>query len=47
MAVLMEKDSGTGNSFLYGNGILQPAQRTITATNQTYKINWMIEALGQ
>jgi hypothetical protein len=47
MGVLMEEDSGTGNSFLFNNGVLEPAQRTIAATNQTFKINWMIEALGQ
>ncbi len=47
MAVLMEKDSGTGNSFLFGNGLLEPAQQTNITTNETQKINWMIEALGQ
>jgi len=44
--ILMEQDSGTGNSFLFSNGILDPAQRTIVATNETYKVNWMIQALG-
>jgi hypothetical protein len=47
MAILMEEDNGTGNSFLYSNGILEPAQRTIVATNETYPVNWMIRALGQ
>ena len=47
MAVLMEKDSGTGNSFFFRDGKLSPAQRTIVETNQTYKINWMIEAIGE
>jgi hypothetical protein len=47
MEILMEKDNGTGNSFLYSNGILEPAQRTIVATNETYPVNWMIRALGQ
>jgi hypothetical protein len=47
MAILMEKDSGTGNSYLFKNGKLEPAERTITATNQTYKVNWMIEAQGE
>lgn len=47
MEVLMEKDSGTGNSFLFGNGILELAEQTNATTNETYGINWMIEALGQ
>jgi hypothetical protein len=46
MEILREQDSGTGKSFYFGNGILEPAERTVAATNQTYKINWMIEALG-
>ncbi len=45
--IVMEQDSGTGNSFLFSNGILEPAERTIVATNETYKVNWMIEAIGQ
>ena len=47
MEILREQDSGIGKSFYFGNGILEPAERTIAATNQTYKINWMIEALGE
>ncbi len=47
MGVAMEEDSGTGNSFLFGNGVLEPAQRTIAATNETVMVNWIIEALGQ
>jgi len=47
MAILMEKDSGTGNSFLFGNGVLELAQQTNVTTNETNGINWMIEALGQ
>jgi hypothetical protein len=47
MEILMEQDNGTGNSFYFGNGILEPAQITVAETNQTSKINWMIEALGQ
>jgi hypothetical protein len=47
MEILREQDSGTGKSFYFGNGILEPAERTIAATNQTYKVNWMIEALGE
>ena len=46
MFVAMEEDSGTGNSFLYGNRDLQPAQ-LITTTNETIGINWIIEALGK
>jgi hypothetical protein len=47
MVVVMEQDNGTGNSFLYSNGILEPAERTIVETNETHKINWMIQALGK
>lgn len=45
MIIAMEEDSGTGNSFLYGNRNLDPAQM-ITPTNETIRINWMIEAIG-
>jgi hypothetical protein len=47
MEILREQDSGIGKSFYFGNGILEPAERTIAATNQTYQINWLIEALGE
>lgn len=47
MVILMEEDNGTGNSFIYGNGEILPAQKVNTTTNQTYAINWMIEAVGQ
>lgn len=46
MGVAMETDSGTGSSFLFSNGALEPAQRT-TAENETIKINWIIEAIGK
>lgn len=46
MIVAMEEENGTGNSFLYGNGNLEPAQLT-TATNETIGINWIIEAVGK
>lgn len=46
MVIAMEEDSGTGNSFLYGNRDLQPAQ-FVTATNETIGINWIIEAIGK
>jgi hypothetical protein len=46
MVVGMEYNNGTGNSFLYGNGILTPAEWT-TEANETIGINWMIEAVGK
>lgn len=46
MFVTMERDSGTGNSFLYRDRSLEPAQ-LITSTNETIDINWMIEAWGR
>lgn len=46
MLVAMEQDGGTGNSFLYSDGSLLPAQLT-TSTNETIGINWMIEAVGK
>lgn len=46
MVVAMEQDSGTSNSFLYGNRSLAPAQLT-TLTNESIGINWMIEAMGK
>ena len=46
MVVGMEYNNGTGNSFLYGNRILTPAEWT-TEANETIGINWMIEAVGK
>ena len=46
MIIAMEEENGTGNSFLYGNGNIEPAQLT-TATNETIGINWIIEAVGK
>jgi hypothetical protein len=43
----MENDEGTGNSFLFSNGQTLPAERTIQETNETIKINWLIEAGGE
>ena len=43
----MENDEGTGNSFLFVNGQTLPAERTIQETNETVKINWLIEAGGE
>jgi hypothetical protein len=46
MGVAMEEIDGTGNSFLYINGLMEPAERTVTETNETIKINWLIDAFG-
>lgn len=43
----MENNNGTGNSFIFVNGQILPAERTIQATNETVKINWLIEADGK
>jgi len=43
----MENINGTGNSFIFINGKILPADRTIQETNETVKINWLIEALGK
>ena len=46
MRVAMEDSEGTGNSFLHVNGMMEPAERTVTETNETIKINWLIDAFG-
>ena len=43
----MENSDGTGNSFIFFNGQILPADRTIQETNETIKINWLIEAAGK
>ena len=43
----METSDGTGNSFIFVNGQIFPADRTIQETNETIKINWLIEAAGE
>jgi len=43
----MENRDGTGNSFIFFNGQILPADRTIQETNETIKINWLIEAAGK
>lgn len=43
----METSDGTGNSFIFVNGQILPADRTIQETNETIKINWLIEAAGE
>jgi len=45
--ILMENNDGTGNSFLFNGGLILPAERTIQETNETIKINWLIEAVGK
>jgi len=42
----VESDSPTGNSFIFINGEIQPAQFT-TKANETVGVNWMIEAVGR
>jgi hypothetical protein len=46
MGIVMESSNGTGNSYFFGNGLMEPAQRTIKATNETIQVNWMIRAKG-
>lgn len=43
----MENNNGTGNSFIFINGQALPADRTIPETNETIKINWLMEAVGK
>jgi hypothetical protein len=43
----MENSDGTGNSFIFFNGQILPADRTTQETNETIKINWLIEAAGK
>jgi hypothetical protein len=45
--IVMENNEGTGNSFLYMGGQILPAESTIQETNETIKINWLIEAVGK
>jgi hypothetical protein len=35
-----------GNSYLFQNGLLEPAKFAFEDTNQTIAFNWMIEAMG-
>lgn len=37
----------SGNSFLFKDGQIQPAEVTIVETNETIKFNWLIEAIGK
>ncbi|HUS75994.1 MAG TPA: hypothetical protein VMY43_08300 [Methanothrix sp.] len=43
----MENNNGTGNSFLFMGDQILPAERTVQETNETIKVNWMIEAAGK
>jgi len=43
----METTNGTGNSFFITGNEIQPAQFPLAETNETVKINWLIEALGK
>ena len=43
----METTDSTGNSFLFANGQVQPAEFPLQETNETIKINWLIEAVGK
>lgn len=37
----------SGNSFLFGNGVITPSMFTDEQTNETIGFNWMIEAIGE
>jgi hypothetical protein len=37
----------SGNSFLFGNGVIMPAMFTEELTNETIGFNWVIEAIGE
>jgi hypothetical protein len=43
----MENNNRTGNSFLFMGDQILPAERTVQETNETIKVNWMIEAAGK
>lgn len=43
----METTDNTGKSFLFMDGQMQPAEIPFDETNETVKINWLIEALGK
>jgi len=44
--IAMENNDGTGNSFIFMGGEMIPAELTISDTNETIKINWLIETAG-
>jgi hypothetical protein len=43
----METAEGTGNSFFISGSQIQPAEFPLAEANETVKINWLIEALGE
>ncbi len=43
----MENRNGSGHSFIFNNGQILPAESTVQETNETIKINWLIEAAGK
>ena len=43
----METTDSTGKSFLFMDGQMHPADFPLDETNETVKINWLIEALGK
>lgn len=47
MGLGRENENGTGNSFLVVNGRLIPAEFRNQKTNETYKANWLIRAIGE
>lgn len=42
-----ETTNATGKSYLFMNGEIEPAEFPISETNETVKVNWMMEALGR
>jgi hypothetical protein len=49
MAIGMEQGLGneTSKSYFFGNGQLLPAEFTNKKTNETFKANWVIRAIGE
>lgn len=47
LGVAMENGKGTGNSFFFLNGQMEPAEFKLTKNNETTKINWIIRAVGE
>lgn len=45
--VLMETANATGNSYLFLNGNMEPAEFPTSKNNETIAVNWMVEALGK
>jgi len=47
MVIGREDYAGTGNSFFFRNGQLEPAEFTVRKTNETMNVNWLIRAVGE